>query len=456
MSTLAIKGGTPERTKPWDTRPMVGPLEKRALAEVINNRCLSGFVAQKGDKWLGGPKVREFEEKFAAYIGIKHAVSFNSATSALHAAVLALTKLDQRVICSPFTFSASASCVYQAGREVNFAEIEDSFFGLDPEKIDSANYGDVGAVIPVHLFGHACEVEDLRKRVYNWDQHTYIIEDCAQSLGAVYRGRKVGLWGDCGVFSFTENKNMTTGEGGMLVTNDDDVKDAAQHIRNHGEAVESDWLGYNYRMTEMSAAVGIVQLTKIDKYNRHRRRLAHHLTERLRGLPGILPPVESTKFFRHVGVVGAPPGMSIEKVDHAKARAKASGYACSDCGTIHREAKCDCDQMDHVYYMYPLIFNPNLVGVSRKVFVEAVKAEGIPLVEGYNKPLYLNKWYVDRGEKGAGAFDAKWYPTVEKLWTECLIVTSLTRPPFARKDMDDIANAIIKVYEHREELRDAH
>src|SRR3990170_2068530 len=295
-SELALLGGPKTRTAPFPPYPVIGAEERRAVMEVLDEGRLSTFIASPGEHFLGGKRIRAFERAFADYHGVRFAVAFNSATSALHAAVVALdVPAGHEVLVPPYTFTSTATCALMAGAVPVFVDVEPETFCLDPKALEATLSPLSRVVIPVHLFGHPApmdEIMDVARR-----HSLRVIEDAAQAPGAVYRGRPVGTLGDCAVYSFQESKNLMTGEGGMLITDDPQVAEVAQLVRNHGEMIEeastrrtyrSEILGYGYRMTEFEAALGLVQLGRLPAQNAARQRLAGHLTRALAGVPG--PP----------------------------------------------------------------------------------------------------------------------------------------------------------------------
>lgn len=241
-------------------RPCVNSEEVDAVKEVI----LSG-------QYVSGVKVSQFEQEFADYLGVRYAVAVNSGTAALH---LALTVLGvgpgNEVIVPPLTFFSTISAVLYLNSLPVFADIDIDSFCVNPDDIDKTISPSTKAIIPVHLYGNSAEMDEIMSLARK--HKLYVIEDAAQAHGTEYKGRKVGSIGDIGCFSFFATKHMTTGEGGMLVTNNKDWADLARMLRSHGmsDRDHHDYLGYNYRMNEMSAAMGVVQLKKLDGFNRKR------------------------------------------------------------------------------------------------------------------------------------------------------------------------------------------
>ena len=259
--------------------PQIGVEEKAAVLEVLS----SGQLVQ-------GPRVREFEERFAAWCGVRHAVAASSGTSALHAALLAheIGEGDE-VITSPFSFIASANCALFVGARPVFADIEPDYFTLDPEDVIRKITPRTRVIIPVHLYGQPCNMDAIA--AIAGAHRLVIIEDACQAHGAVFRGRRVGAWGTA-CYSFYPTKNMTTVEGGMITTNDDRISERARLIRDHGapKRYQHELLGYNLRLNELQAAIGLAQLPRLAGWNAQRQANAAYLTERLNGVPGVVTP----------------------------------------------------------------------------------------------------------------------------------------------------------------------
>lgn len=261
-------------------RPLIGEEEKAAVLAVLE----SGQLAQ-------GPQVRAFEEEFAAFCGVQYAIATSSGTTALHVALLAHgIGPGDKVITSPFTFIASANAILFAGARPVFADIEPDTFNLDPDRVEARIPPCSRAILPVHLFGHPCDMEALLEIAAVHD--LVIIEDACQAHGAMVNGRRVGSFGT-GCFSFYPTKNMTTAEGGMITTDDDELAERARALRNHGmrRRYYHDLIGYNFRMTDLQAALGRVQLGKLPQRTEQRIANAAYLTERLAGSDHVIPPV---------------------------------------------------------------------------------------------------------------------------------------------------------------------
>lgn len=260
--------------------PVIGEEEIKAVEEVLR----SGILAQ-------GPKVKEFEEKVAEYIGVKYAIATSSGTTALHTALLAVgIKPGDEVITTPFTFIATANSILYCGAKPVFVDVDERTFNINPNLIEEKITEKTRAILPVHLYGQPADMKSLMKIC---EKHNLIlVEDAAQALGAEFEGKKVGSFGDCAIFSFYPTKNITTGEGGMVVTNDEEIAERCRKIRNHGEYERYfvDSLGYNYRMTEIAAVIGLTQLKKLESLNTKRIKNANFLIKNLKNIKEIEVP----------------------------------------------------------------------------------------------------------------------------------------------------------------------
>lgn len=266
-------------------KPQMGEEEKRAVLEVLD----SGMIAQ-------GPRVKAFEEAFAEMCGVKHAIATTSGTTALHVALLAAgIGQGDEVITSPFTFIASANSVLYTGARPVFIDIDPVSFNLNTSLIEAAITSNTKAILPIHLFGLSCDMDPVMTIARKYG--LIVIEDACQSHAASYKGKRVGSFG-IGTFSFYPTKNMTSAEGGMVTTNDDSIAEICRVIRQHGmrRRYYHDQLGFNFRMTDVHAAIGIEQLKKLDANNQQRRRNADFLNKNLRGV--IVP--STPKGYEHV------------------------------------------------------------------------------------------------------------------------------------------------------------
>lgn len=428
--TLALQGGTPVRTQPFAMRRTMGEAEKQAVIAVMDSDKLSDFFGSPGEQWLGGAQVKAFERQWAEAYGFRHAISVNSWTTGLTTAMGAIDiQPGDEVIVSPYTMSASATAILFYGGIPVFADVDAETFNITAETIARVISPRTKAIMVVHLFGQVADMDPIMALARR--HGLKVVEDAAQAPGVLYKGRPVGAIGDIGGFSLNYHKHIHTGEGGMLVTQDDALARRSQLIRNHGEnLVEwqgitelSNLIGSNYRLTELQAAIGCVQLRRLPGYLAHRQRLARHLSSRLAGLPGLTP-----------------------------------GRVVEGCG--------------HAYYTYPMRYDARRAGIPRDRFVAAVNAE-LPtpghweqtaLAAAYVRPLYLLPMYQQRVALGRSGFP--WNlrpevnyphapglcPVVERLHQQELIFTPLVREPLTEGDMDDLAEAITKVLSRADEL----
>jgi len=270
----------------------------------IEEEDVQAVVAVLRSDWLTtGPKVAEFEEAFAAYVGSKHAVSFSSGTAALHAAAFAAgLKPGDEAITTPLTFAATANCVlYQRATPI-FADVCADTLNLDPEQLPAKITSRTRAILPVDYAGHPADLTLILEIAKHHD--LIVIEDACHALGAEYRGRRVGGIADMTVFSFHPVKHITTGEGGMVATNNEKFAETMRRFRNHGISSEArqrqsagQWhyemvlLGFNYRLSDIGCVLGIQQLNRLSANLARRREIAARYTEALRALPGVIPPV---------------------------------------------------------------------------------------------------------------------------------------------------------------------
>lgn len=261
-------------------KPYIGEEEIREVESVLK----SGFIAQ-------GPKVAEFEENYAEFVGTRHAIATSSGTTALHVALLCagIGKNDE-VITTPFSFAATANTILHVGAKPVFVDIDPKTYNINPELIERAITRRTKAIMPVHLYGQPADMARINKIAE--DHNLRVIEDAAQAHGAVYNNINVGLWGDMACFSFYPTKNITTSEGGMITTNNKDFDHDARALRSHGESkrYEHVILGYNFRMTDIEAAIGVVQLKRLPGFNEKRIENAEYLTEHIKYIDGIEPP----------------------------------------------------------------------------------------------------------------------------------------------------------------------
>lgn len=402
----------------------VGREEIAAITKVIKNGPLSGFLGAAGDRFLGGPQVRALEGAYQKCFKVEHAVSFNSATTALHAAIVALgIGPGDEVIVPPYTMSASATCVIQNGATPIFADLDERTFCIDPRSVERRISPRTKAIMVVNLFGQAADFDALIPLAKK--HGLAIIEDNAQSPAATWRGKFTGTIGDIGIFSLNVHKAIQTGEGGMLVTRNEQYALRAQLCRNHGEVVIDNMpdydagpiFGSNYRMTEVVAAMGRVQLKKLTSLTKKRISLARRLEKGLRTIPGITIPYVA-------------PGNT------------------------------------HVYYRYPIRIDERNLGISRNRFAEAMTAEGFPMPKGYVKPIYLLPLFQEKrafnntdfpfGKStyydGSPDYSKGSCPVVERLQEKEFTLIGITQHPYTDKHVDLFLKAVRKVVAHRDEL----
>ena len=428
MSKLAINGGPKIRTAEFPMQQDFGEEEKKLILEVLESKELSGFEASLGDKFFGGKKVKQLESLFESYYDIKHALAIQSASAGLHAAVAALdVNPGDEIIVTPYSMCVSATAAVMHKAIPIFVDIDEETCNLNPDEIRKAITPETKAIIIVHLFGYPADMDEIMAIAK--EHNLKVIEDAAQAPGCKYKGKYVGTIGDMGIFSFNQNKTISTGEGGVVITNDDELAKRLELIRNHGEVVVDHYpvksisgiVGYNYRMTELEAAVGVAQFQKLDKLNQHRIELADYLTSKL-------------EKFRPM----------LNFPDYS-------------------------DDSDHVYFVYPIKYNVNEVGVPRNKFVEAVSAEGFPIGAGYVRPIYYEPMYQQLLAYGDSGFPFKgphiskeisypkgMNPVCERMHFEELIITPICHYPLTRHDMDGFVEAIDKVLDNREELQELH
>lgn len=323
---LALHGGTPEVRTPLKPFNTIGREEIAAATRVLEGGVLSGFL---GGELRGGHHVRALEDAWCETFGVKHAVACNSATSGLLAACAAVgMKHGKKFMVSPFTMSATAAAPTVLGAESFFGDIESRTFGLDTFP---AQFG-TNFIVITNLFGHPANLREFR-RGCDMNRGLFLIEDNAQSPFAMEYGRYAGTIGHLGVFSLNVHKHFQCGEGGIVVTNDDNLAAATRHAINHGEMAGMG-VGLNLRMTEITAAIALVQLRKAPQIIADRVGLAESLTRAVKGISGLTPPVVR-------------------------------------------------DGCTHVYYLWALKITDR-----RDEFVHAMQAEGVPLRAGYVDPLY--------------------------------------------------------------------
>lgn len=349
-------------------KPGIGPEEKQAVMEVMD----SGIIAQ-------GPKVREFEEAFAAMVGVKEAVATSSGTTALHTMLLAhgIGPGDE-VITTPFTFIASANSIVYTGAKPVFVDIDPVTFNIDPNLIEAAITPHTKAIMPVHLFGLTCDMSPIMEIA---NRHNLVIlEDAAQSHGAKYFGQQAGSFGS-GAFSLYPTKNMTSAEGGMVTTNDSGIAESCRVIRQHGmrRRYYHDELGFNFRMTDIHAAIGLEQLKKLANFNHRRQENAKFLSDHLHGVITPTAPANYEHVY-HQYTIRVPDGRRSGLVEHLQAHG--IGFGVYYPVPIHQQTVyCEMGYDDHLpvseqaaLEVLSLPVHPALTGAELETIVSAVNS----------------------------------------------------------------------------------
>lgn len=424
QSTLAINGGTPVLRRELPEPHNMSGREVAAAVRVIKRGPLSGFLGTASERFLGGKEVRAFEAEFAKKFKVKHAVAFNSATTALHAAIVSLgIGPGDEVITTPYTMSATVMAVLQNGAVPIFADIDPRTFNIDPVSVERCVTKYTKAILVVNLFGQPADFGPLLRIAKKYKLK--IIEDNAQGPGAKWKGRYTGTIGDVGVFSLNVHKTMQTGEGGMLVTDNPRAALRAQLCRNHGEAVVEgipDYsagpvIGSNYRMSEVLAAMARIQLKRLEELTKKRLILVKRLERGLRGIPGLTPPYVAA---------------------HSTS----------------------------VYYRYPLLIDEKKLGLSRDVFAKAMQAEGFRVPAGYLTPLHLLPVFLEQRAfnkthfpfksnyyKGSPKYGKGVCPVVERINAKEFTLTDICQHPYTTRHVDLFLRAVRKVLSHKQELQ---
>jgi perosamine synthetase len=420
--TLALLGGVPTIREPLTPFRSMGEEEVTAAADVVRSGVLSAFVGAPGDFFLGGEQVKAFEGKAAAYFGVKHAISVNSWTSGLIAAVGAIgVEPGDEIITTPWTMSATAMAILHWNAIPVFADIDRDTYNIDPKSVEALIGPRTRAILAADIFGQTADMTALRAIA---DRHGLkLITDTAQAPGARAGSRFTGTLADIGGFSLNYHKHIHCGEGGILVTDDDRLAERLQMIRNHAESViKSDapsdlanLIGYNFRLGEIEAAIGSVQLDKLQQRVESRQRAAARLNEGLGNLQGLSTPV------------------------------------------VAKDAT-------HVYYVYGLRIDPDAIGIDRDRLLEALRAEGVPaLMRGYQTihRLPIFKHRIAYGTKGFPFTLAEREipygdgvcPVAEDLHDRTFVGINLCACEYYDADVDLILAAFRKVWANLEVLK---
>jgi len=394
LETLAIHGGTPVRGKllPYG-RQSLDDADIQAVVEVL-----------KSDWLTTGPKIGEFEERFAAWVGARHAVSFSSGTAALHGAAFAagLGPGDE-AITTPMTFCATANCILYQGATPVFADVSPDTLNLDPGEVSRKITSRTKAIIAVDYAGHPAALDELAELAKTEVHQALLIEDACHALGAEFQGKRVGSIADMSVFSFHPVKHLTTGEGGMVATNDARLAETLRRFRNHGISSEArqrqesgQWfyemvlLGFNYRLTDIACALGLSQLERLEANLARRREIAARYTAAFRDSPSIVAP------------------MVREGVDPA-------------------------------WHLYPIRLQLERLAAGRGEIFRALRAENIGVNVHYI-PVHTHPYYRERFRTDAG------YPVAEDAY-ERLISLPMFHAMTAQ-DVEDVIHAVTKIVDH--------
>ena len=405
------------RTKPFAPYNSIGQEEAEAAFNVVKSGMLSDYIGRYGEKFGGGRYVRELEARWADYHQVKHAITFNSATSALIAGLGAFGILPgDEVLVIGYSMCISATAPFFYDAIPVFIDIEADYFCMDPQSIISKITPRTKAILPVDLFGQSTDMVALQKIAAQYNLK--ILCDSSHVPGCAYNGGFAGTFGDIGVYSLNQHKIIHCGEGGIAVTNDDALADRLRLIRNHAEAVVEEMghknltnmVGGNYRLPEVEAAIAIEQLKKLPTLVKQRVDLADYLTEKL------------------------------SKLDFLETPKLRPGSA-------------------HVYYLYPLKYHAEKTGLPREKYIENIRDLGIPLYRfagGYIRPLYLEQIFTKRDAFKKGFpyallpeaekphYERGICPVTERLYDKEMIVTAYNYPPLTTRDMDDIIAAFTK------------
>ena len=419
VDKLAIDGGS--KSIPHTLLPFnhIGDEEIGAVVEVLKSGVLSGFVGSWGEAFYGGPEVQNFEKAWERYFGVKHAIAVNSWTSGLICAVGAIgIEPGDEIIVSPWTMSATATSILHWNAIPVFADINKTDFCISPSEVRRKITPRTRAILAVDIFGQSCNVEELLEIAEEFQLK--LILDSAQAPGAKRGMEFTGTKGHIGGFSLNYHKHIHCGEGGVVVTEDDDLAERVRMIRNHAEAVLEDrpWenysnmLGFNFRLGEIEAAIGSKQLAKLTHLVERRQEIAKMLTEGLSGIPGI----------------------SIPEISELNS---------------------------HVYYMFPMILDLSVLKWNRALIFSALHAEGVQgLTEGYTN-LHLLPLYQRKQAYGSNSFpwslreDMKEFdyskgicPIAEKLHDEELLILELCQYEYSNEDIVMTLEAFKKVLMH--------
>ncbi|MCF6216875.1 MAG: DegT/DnrJ/EryC1/StrS family aminotransferase [Emcibacter sp.] len=433
MTKLALLGGNPVRSEEFPAHNFIGDAEKKKVMEIMDSGVLSRFLGVWHDDFYGGDEVRAFEQEWAQSYQAKHGISVNSCTSGLYAAVGAAgVGPGDEVIVSPYTMAASVTAAVAFNAVPVFADIDPKNFCLNPQSIRAKITERTKAIIVVHLFGHPADMDEIMEIAAS--HNITVIEDCAQAPCATYKGRPVGTLGHMGVFSLNYHKHIHSGEGGIIVTNDDNLADRLALIRNHAEAVVNgrevdslvNMVGFNFRLGELESGIARIQLSKAPDLVSRRRKNMDYFN---RNLPEVA-------------------GLSISPA---------------------------ADYVEHSYYAGVFNFKAEEAGISRALLIKALHAElpetkmrkghGPLIGGGYVQPVYLYPMFqkqIAYGElgcpfkcphyKGEVNYSAGICPETEKAHAS-IITHEYMQPSLAESDIDDVLSAFEKLADNMDDLR---
>ena len=401
MSTLAINGGEPIRTKPYPSWPTLDPTDIEAFESIYNS-----------GRWgVGGTRVPEFAQQFAEFQGAKHGVCVNSGTTALYIALKAAgVNPGDEVITTPYTFQATVVAILMTHAVPVFVDTAPDSFLIDVSKIEDAITEKTKAVIPVHIAGYPSDLDALVE--ISKKHNIKIIEDCAQAHGAEWRGKGVGSWGDFGCFSFQSSKNLCAGEGGIIIMNDRELYERAYALHNCGRTPSDAELGPiepfggNFRMTEWQGALLLSRLTRLEEETNLR-----HMN--MRWLDGWF---------------GEIPGIKVTRLDPRATRGGSHGY----------KAIFDSEEFE---------------GISRKVFLDAMRAEGIPIGYWYTTPMSRSTFLQTNLFGQDLDYSDVHYPETEKICQSGLALSQNVLMG-TEEDMEDIIKATVKIRRSVGELKE--
>lgn len=396
MDKLAIHGGPPVRKNflPFH-KPSLGKEEEEEIIDTLR----SGWLSR-------GPKTEKFERMFAEYCKVKHAIGLNSCTAALHLGLIALNigKGDE-VITTPMTFAATVNVIVNVGAKPVFVDVEPETLNIDVTQIEEKITPKTKAILPVHFIGQPCKMDQIL-RLAN-DYNLFIIEDAAHAIESIYKGRKIGGIGNCTAFSFYATKNITTGEGGMLTTNDEEVAEKVRVLSLHGLSkgawkryhtkefshYEVLYPGYKYNMSDLQASLGIHQLRKIEQFWKRRREIVQKYNEAFKDMPevSLIPQIPS-------------------------------------------------EGSKNAYHLYVIVIKTELLKVTREQVASALKAENIGVGVHY-RAVHLQPYYTKNFKYRKGSF-------VNAEYASERVLSLPLYPSLTDEDVEDVITALKKVIQH--------